>query len=70
MLYAVGGYDGSSELSSVERYDVSANTWTAVAPMGSKRSEVGVASVASAHGPLTLRELQAAGFSAAQLRAD
>jgi hypothetical protein len=45
MLYVVGGYDGGSDLSSVERYDVAADTWTAVAPMGSKRNVVGVASV-------------------------
>ena len=32
-LYAVGGFDGD-RLSSVERYDPTANAWEAVAPMG------------------------------------
>jgi hypothetical protein len=44
VLYAVGGYDRGA-LSSVERYDAAADEWTAVAPMGSERSRVGVAVV-------------------------
>ena len=42
-LYAVGGEDGSSKLSSVERYDPATNKWEAVAPMGSRRKYLGVA---------------------------
>ena len=36
LLYALGGYDGSS-LSSCEVYDPASNSWRAIAPMGSKR---------------------------------
>lgn len=32
-VYAVGGYDGQSRLSSVECYDSFSNRWTEVAPM-------------------------------------
>ena len=27
-IYAVGGYDGSSQLRTVERYDIEADEWT------------------------------------------
>ena len=47
-LYAVGGDDGRSQLSSVERYDAAADKWTAVASMGSKRYGVGVVVVGGA----------------------
>ncbi len=42
-LYAVGGHDGSSYLSSVERYDSKTNKWEAVASMGTQRGYLGVA---------------------------
>ena len=69
-LYAVGGYGDGRFLSSVERYDAGADAWTAVASMGSQRSGVGVASLGGqASGPLTLKELRAAGCTAEQLLA-
>lgn len=37
-IYVVGGYDGSSQLSSVERYDTEHDTWEEVTPMRSARS--------------------------------
>jgi len=45
-LYAVGGHDGWSYLSSVERYDPATEVWTHVAPMSTPRSTLGVAVVA------------------------
>ena len=42
-LYAVGGESSYNYLSSVERYDLAANAWEAVAPMGTERSEHGAA---------------------------
>ena len=42
-LYAVGGYDGSNDLASVERYDPANNTWSACAAMSTKRSNFDVA---------------------------
>ena len=68
-LYAVGGESFGSALNSVERYDAAADTWTAVASMGSKRNRLRAASAATARGPLTLSELRAAGCSAGQVRA-
>lgn len=41
-LYAVGGYDGVSQLNSVERYDVERDTWEYVASMNSRRSALSV----------------------------
>ena len=41
-LYAVGGYNGGI-LSSVERYDPTANMWEEVAPMAAARQAHGVA---------------------------
>ena len=69
VLYAVGGYDGRSYLSSVERYGAAADAWTAVASMGSKRSRVGVAVLDGEGGPLTLSELRAAGCSTSEVSA-
>jgi hypothetical protein len=43
--------------SSMDVPDVAADTWTAVASMGSVRNYVGVASVTSEHRPLTLRHI-------------
>jgi hypothetical protein len=41
-MFAVGGLDGSSNLSSVERYDEGKDEWRVVASMGSKRRGAGV----------------------------
>lgn len=41
MLYAVGGFDGERRLSSVERYDPEADTWSEVAPLNRPRSGAG-----------------------------
>lgn len=32
-IYAVGGWEGSAKLESVERYETNANVWSYVAPM-------------------------------------
>lgn len=42
-VYAVGGYDSSCQLSSVERYCTATNQWEFVAPMRSPRSALSVA---------------------------
>lgn len=42
-LYAVGGRDGSSSLSSVECYDPHTNKWELRCPMNKRRGGVGVA---------------------------
>jgi len=44
-VYAIGGYDGSSQLSSVERYDVSSDQWTMITAMNCARSALGVSIV-------------------------
>ena len=44
-IYAVGGRDDASELSSVERYNPEANEWSKVVSMKSRRSGVGLAVV-------------------------
>jgi len=44
-IYAVGGYDGSSQLSSVECYDVGSDQWTAVTPMNCPRSALSLSVV-------------------------
>lgn len=41
-LYAIGGYDGQSQLCSVERYNIARNVWEARAPMHHCRSAHGV----------------------------
>lgn len=38
----MGGYDGTDQLNSTERYDVEADAWTFVAPMRHRRSALGV----------------------------
>ena len=43
LLYALGGSDGSRELSSCEVYDPASNSWRAIAPMGSKRGYLAAA---------------------------
>ncbi|XP_045140970.1 kelch-like protein 3 [Echinops telfairi] len=42
LLYAVGGFDGSTGLASVEAYSYKTNEWFFVAPMNTRRSSVGV----------------------------
>ena len=49
-LYAFGGYDGNSSLSSVEMYDPSTNTWTLVTDMSVGRAGSAVALI---HRPRT-----------------
>ena len=44
-IYAVGGYDSTNQLSTVERYDVEINQWDMIAPMNSPRSALSVAVV-------------------------
>ncbi|XP_051878903.1 kelch-like protein 18 [Pristis pectinata] len=43
LLYAIGGFDGQSRLSTVEVYNPETDTWTKVASMNSKRSAMGTA---------------------------
>lgn len=40
-LYAIGGNDGSSSLSTVERYDPRHNKWMLVTSMTLRRSSIG-----------------------------
>lgn len=42
-VYAVGGYDGETQLRSVERYNIETNEWEFVASMKSPRSGLSVA---------------------------
>lgn len=37
-IYVVGGYDGSQQLGSVERYDTERDAWEPVAPVSVPRS--------------------------------
>ena len=43
IIYAIGGYDGSAHLNTVECFDPMTNTWRIVASMASRRSSAGVA---------------------------
>lgn len=45
MIYAVGGRDDTTELSSAERYNPRTNQWSPVVAMTSRRSGVGLAVV-------------------------
>ena len=45
LLYALGGSDDSSYLSSCEVYDPASDRWRAIAPMGSKRQGMAAAVV-------------------------
>ncbi|KAL5012390.1 hypothetical protein ScPMuIL_010941 [Solemya velum] len=45
MIYAVGGRDDTTELSSAERYNPQTNAWQPVVAMTSRRSGVGLAVV-------------------------
>lgn len=42
-IYAVGGYDSSCQLKSVERYSIDKKQWEFVCPMNSPRSALSVA---------------------------
>lgn len=42
-MYAVGGHDGWTYLSAVERWDPSTRLWSYVAPLNTQRSTAGVA---------------------------
>ncbi|CAH2107585.1 unnamed protein product [Euphydryas editha] len=42
-IYVVGGYDGTSQLSSVERYDTERDAWEEVAPVRAARSALSLA---------------------------
>ena len=44
-IYVVGGYDGRSQLATVERYDVETDQWEVIADMHSPRSALGTAIV-------------------------
>lgn len=46
-IYAIGGYDGTNQLSSVERYDVELNQWQIITPLRCPRSALNVAVVGS-----------------------
>lgn len=41
-IYAIGGYDGSTDLNTVEAYCPQSNTWSVSTPMGTRRSCLGV----------------------------
>lgn len=41
-IYAVGGFDGSTGLSSAEKYDPAIQEWRMIASMSTRRSSVGV----------------------------
>jgi N-acetylneuraminic acid mutarotase len=42
-IYAIGGFGGTSSLSSAESYDPATNTWTAIAAMSTPRSDLAAA---------------------------
>lgn len=42
-LYAIGGSDGQSPLTTVERYDPRQNKWSQVSPMSTRRKHLGCA---------------------------
>ena len=42
IIYAIGGYDGSAHLNTVECFDPMTNVWKPVASMASRRSSAGV----------------------------
>src|SRR5206468_6243239 len=43
LMYAVGGTNGNSDLTTVEAYDPADNTWTSLAALPEARSDLGVA---------------------------
>lgn len=44
-IYAVGGRDDATELSSAERYNPHTNTWSPIVAMSSRRSGVSVSKI-------------------------
>ena len=44
-IYAIGGYDGNARSRTVERYDVTTDSWATVAPMRQPRDYLGAAAV-------------------------
>ena len=46
-VFAVGGYDSTFQLPTVERYDTDTNQWEFIAPMNRPRSALSVAVVAN-----------------------
>ena len=43
LVYAVGGTDGTADLTTVEAYDPAADTWTTLPALPEARSDLGVA---------------------------
>ena len=41
-IYVMGGYDGTNQLNTVERYGVETDAWSFVASMSHRRSALGV----------------------------
>lgn len=41
-IFVMGGYDGTNQLNTVERYEVETDTWTFAASMRHRRSALGV----------------------------
>lgn len=41
-IYVMGGYDGTNQLNTVERYDVETDSWTFISSMRHRRSALGV----------------------------
>ncbi len=46
-VYAVGGYDSTFQLQTVERYDVETNQWEFISPMSRPRSALNVAVISN-----------------------
>ncbi len=42
-VYAIGGYDSTYQLSSVERYDIETNQWECIVSMNQPRSALSIA---------------------------
>jgi len=57
-IYALGGFDGYTRLSSVERYDPKLNQWEPVSDMNMVRSDAAAASEFSIARPLFLIDTQ------------
>lgn len=45
MIYALGGYNGRTRMSSVERYHPDKNQWEMITPMNKQRSDASAASL-------------------------
>ncbi len=44
-VYAIGGFNGSARLNTVERYDPRTDRWDTLSQMGAKRSNFGVENI-------------------------